>query len=86
MTKSRGMRWAGHVALMGEKGNVLVHRFLVRKPEERRPLEIPRRRYEGTIKIDSREIGWGGMEWILLAQDRGLWRALVNTALNLRVL
>jgi hypothetical protein len=83
MTKSRRMRWAGHVALMGEKRN--AYRILVGKPGGKRPLGRPRRRWVDNIKIDLREIGWDGMGHINLAQDRDLWRALVNTVMNLRV-
>jgi hypothetical protein len=68
---------------MGAKRN--AYRLLVGKPEGRGPLERPRRRWVDNIKIDLREIGWDGMDWIDLAQDRDLWRALVNTAMNLRV-
>jgi hypothetical protein len=82
--KSRRMRWAGHVARMGEGRN--VYRALVGKPEGKRPLERPRRRWEDGIKMNLREIGWGGVEWIHLAQDRDLWRAVVNAVMNLRVL
>jgi hypothetical protein len=57
----------------------------VGKPEGKRPLGRTRRRWVGYIKIDLREIGWNGMDWIHLAQDRGQWRALVNTVMNLRV-
>jgi hypothetical protein len=57
-------------------------RILVGKPEGKRPLRRPRRRWEDTIKMDLREIGCGGMEWIDLAQDRDQWRALVNTVMN----
>jgi hypothetical protein len=57
----------------------------VGKPEGKRPLGRPRHRWEYNIKIDLREIGWGGMDWIDLAQDRDQWRALVNTVMNLRV-
>jgi hypothetical protein len=60
-------------------------RALVGKPEERRPLGRPRRRWENNIKMDLREVGWGGMDWINLAQDRDRWRALVYTVMNLRV-
>jgi hypothetical protein len=66
--KSRRMRWAGHVARMGEERE--VHRVLVGKPEGKRPLERSRYRWEDGIKMDLREIGWGGVEWIHLAQDR----------------
>jgi hypothetical protein len=82
--KSRRMRWAGHVARTGEGRN--VYRALVGKPEGKRPLERPRRRWEDRIKMDLREIGWGGVEWIHLAQDRDRWRAVVNAVMNLRVL
>jgi hypothetical protein len=82
--KSRRMRWAGHVAHMGEGRN--VYRILVGKPEGKRPLGRPRRRWEDGIKMDLREIGWGGVEWIKLAQDRDRWRAVVNAVMNLRVL
>jgi hypothetical protein len=83
IAKSMRMRWAGHVAKMGEKRN--AYRILVGKPEEKRPLGRPRRRWEDNIIMDVREIGWGGMDWIDLAQDRDQWRALVNTVMNLRV-
>jgi hypothetical protein len=69
---------------MGEKGN--TYRILVGKPEGKRPLGRPRRRWEDNIRMDVRDIGWGGMDWIDLAQDRDQWRALVNTVMNLRVL
>jgi hypothetical protein len=68
---------------MGEKQN--AYRILVGKPEGRRQLGRPRRRCVDNIKIDLREIGWDGVDWIDLAQDRGQWRALVNTVMNLRV-
>jgi hypothetical protein len=57
----------------------------VGKPEGKRPLGRPTRRWEDNIKIDFREIEWGGMDWIYLAQDRDQWRVLVNTVMNLRV-
>jgi hypothetical protein len=84
--KSRRMRWAGHVARMGEGRN--GYGVLMGKPEGKRPLERPRRRWEDGIKMDLREIGWGGggVEWINLAQDRDRWRAVVNAVMNLRVL
>jgi hypothetical protein len=66
--KPRRLRWAGHVARMGER--IGAYRALVGKPEGRRPLGIPRRRWEDNIKMDLREIGWGGVDWIDLAQDR----------------
>jgi hypothetical protein len=68
---------------MGEKGN--AYRILVGKPEGKRPLERPRRRWEDGIKMDFRQIGLGVMDWIDLPQDRDYWRALVNTVMNLRV-
>jgi transposase len=80
MIKSRRMRWAGHVALMGEKRN--AYRILVGKPKGKRPLGTPRRRWVDTIII---EVGWDGVDWIDMAQDRGQWRTLVNTVLNFRV-
>jgi hypothetical protein len=67
---------------MGEKRN--AYRILVGKPERKRPLGRPRRRWENNIRMDLREIGWGGMDWIHLSQDMDQWRALVNTEMNLR--
>jgi hypothetical protein len=67
----------------GEKRN--TYRTLVGNPEGKRPLGRPRRRYVDDIKMELTEIGWGGMDWIHLAQDRDRWRALVNTVLNFRV-
>jgi hypothetical protein len=81
--KSRRMRWVGHVARMGEKIN--AYRLLVGKPEGKRPLGRPRHRWVDSIKIDLLEIGWGGVDWIGLAQDRDKLRALVNAAMNLRL-
>jgi hypothetical protein len=68
MIMSRRMRWAGHVARIGDKTNVC--RILVGKPERRRSLGRPRRRWVDNIKMDLREIGWNGMDWIDLAQER----------------
>jgi hypothetical protein len=82
--KSRRMRWAGHVARMGEERK--VYNVLVGKPEGKRPLGRPRRRWEDGIRTDLREIGLGGVDWIRLAQDRGPWRAVVSAVMNLRVL
>jgi hypothetical protein len=62
-----------------------TYRALVGKPEGRRPLGRPRRRWEDNIKMDLQVVGWGGMDWINLAQDRERWRALVNAVMNLRV-
>jgi hypothetical protein len=81
--KSRRMGWAGHVVRMGAKKN--AYRLLVGKPEGKRPLGRRRRRWVDNIKINRREIGWDGMGWIDLAQDRDQWRALVNTVMNFRV-
>jgi hypothetical protein len=83
MINSRRMRWAGHVAHMGKKRD--PHRILVGKPEGRRPLGRPRCRWENNIKSDLREIRWGGMDCIHLAQDRYQWRAFLNTVMNLQV-
>ena len=82
VVKSRRMRWAGHVARMGEGRG--VHRVLMGKPEGKRALGRPRRRWKDNIKMDLRE-GEGGGDWMELAQDRDRWRALVNTVMNLRV-
>jgi hypothetical protein len=84
MIKSRRMSWAVHVARMGAKRN--AYRILVGKPEGKRPLGRPRSRWVKNMKIDLGEIGWGGMDWIDLAQDRDQWRALVNTVMKHRVL
>jgi hypothetical protein len=81
--KARMMRWAGHVVRMGEVRG--AYNILVGRPEGRRPLGRPRRRWEDNIKIDLREIGFGDVDWIYLAQYRDRWRALVNTVMNLRV-
>jgi hypothetical protein len=67
---------------MREKRN--AYRILVRKPEEKRALGRPRRRWVNNAKMDLTEIGWGSMDWIDLAQDRDRWRALVNTVMNFR--
>jgi hypothetical protein len=81
--KSRRMRWAGHVAPMGEgRGS---YRVLVGRPEGKRPLGRPRRRWEDNIKMDLREIRIDGANWIRLAQDSVQCRAFVNTVMNLRV-
>jgi hypothetical protein len=81
--RARRIRWAGQVARMGEKRN--TYRLLMRKPEGRRPLGRPRRRWLNNIRMDLVQVGWGDMDWIGLAQDRGRWRALVDSLLNLRV-
>jgi hypothetical protein len=77
------MRWAGHVALLGEVRG--AHNILVAKPEGRRPLGRPMRRWEDNIKMDLGEIGFGDVDWIHWAQDRDRLRAVVNTVMNLRV-
>ena len=81
--KSRRMKWAGHVARMCEDSR--VYRVLVGKPEGRRPLGRPRRRWVDNIRIDLQEVGCGYMDWIGLAQDRDRWRTLVSAVMNLRV-
>ena len=68
VTKSRRLRWAGHVARMGERKG--VYRVLVGKPEGKRPLGRPRRKWEDNIKMDLQEVGCRGMDWIELIQDR----------------
>ena len=78
--KSRRMRWAGHVARVGE-----VYRILVGKPEGKRPLGRPRRKCVNNIRMDLEEVGCGYMDWIGLAQDRDRWRTLVSAVMNLRV-
>jgi hypothetical protein len=81
--KSRRMRWADHVAQMGEKRN--AYRLSVGKPEGKRPLGRRRRRWVDNIRMDLGEVGWSDVDWISLAQDRNRWRDLVNSVLNLRV-
>jgi hypothetical protein len=81
--KARRMRWAGHVAHMVEVRG--AYNILVGRPEGRRPLGRPGRRWEDNIKIGLGETGFGDVDWIHLAQDRGRWRALVNTVMNLQV-
>jgi transposase len=76
------MRWAGNVARMGE--GRCIYRVLVGRPQGKRPLGRPRCRWEDNIKMDLREIGIDGANWIQLAQDRVQWRAFVNTVMNLR--
>ena len=81
--KSRAMRWAGHVARMGEER--VVYRVLVGKPEGRRPLGRPRRRWANNIRTDLQELGCVYMDLIGLAQDRNRWRTLVSAVMNVRV-
>jgi hypothetical protein len=77
------MRWAGHVALLGEERG--VYRVLVGKTEGKRPLGRPRRRWDNNIRMDLQEVGCGDVDWIVLAQNGDRWRALVNAIMNLRV-
>ena len=81
--KLRRMRWAGHVARMGEERE--VYRVLVWKPEGEKPLGRPRRRWVDNIRVDFQEVGCGYMDWIGLAQDTDRWRTLVSAVMNLRV-
>ena len=81
--KSRRLRWAGHMARMKEGRG--VHKVLVGKPEGKRPLGRPRRRWEDNIKMDLQEAGRGCGEWIELAKDRDRRRALVSTVMNFGV-
>ncbi|KAJ4425988.1 hypothetical protein ANN_27614 [Periplaneta americana] len=80
--KSRRLRWAGHVARMGKSRN--AYRVLVGRPEGKRSLGRPRRRWEDNIKMDLRELGYDDNDWINLAQDRDRWRGYVRATLNLR--
>jgi len=80
VVKSRRMRWAGHVARMVEDRD--GHRVLVDKPEGKRPLGRPRRRWKDNIKMDLQEVEGGREDWMELAQDRDRWRALVGTVRN----
>ena len=77
------MKWAGHVAHMGERRG--VYKVLVRKPEGKRPLGKASFRWEYSIKKDHQEEGCRGMDWIDVAQDRGMWWVLVNAVMNVRV-
>ena len=83
VVKSKRMRWARHVARMGEDRG--VHRVLVGKPKGKRPLGRPRRRWEYNIKMDLQEVGGGRGDWMELAQDRDRWWALVGTVGDFRV-
>ena len=77
------MRWAGHVALMGEERG--AYRFLVGEPEGKRPLGRPRRRWVDNIRMDLQEVGCGYVDWIGLAQDRDRWGKIVSAVMNLVV-
>ena len=81
--KSRKMRWAGHVARVGEER--VVYRGLVGKPEGKRPLGRPRRRWVDNIRMDLQEVECGYMDWIWRAQDKDRWRTLVSAVMNLGV-
>jgi hypothetical protein len=70
---------------MGEQLEENAYRILVGKPERKRPLGRPRHKWEDNIKMDLRDVGWSGMDWIDLAHDRNQWRALVNMVMNLQV-
>jgi hypothetical protein len=83
VVKSRRMRWAGHVARIGE--GTSIYRVLVLKPEGKRPLGRPRCSWEDNIKMDLRETGIEGAKWIRLAQDRVRWRDFLSTVMNLQV-
>jgi hypothetical protein len=78
------MKWEGHVARMGEERKVF--KVLVGKPEGKRPLGRPRRRWKDRIRMDLREIVLGSVDWIRPAQDRDQWRTVVSAVMNLRVL
>jgi len=80
VVKSRRIRWAGHVARMGQGRG--MHRVLLGKPEGKRPLGRPRRRWEDNIKMELQEVGRGWGDWMELVQDRDRWRALVSTVMN----
>jgi hypothetical protein len=81
--ESSKMSWVGHVERMGEMRN--SYKILVEKPEGKRPLGNPRRRWEGNIKMDLREIGWESADLIHLSQDGDQWWAVVNTVMKLWV-
>jgi hypothetical protein len=79
--KGRTIRWAGHIARLGEKRD--AYRLFVGKPEGRRTLRRPRRRWLDNIRVDLVEVRWGDVDWTGLAQDRDRWRALVNSGIEL---
>ena len=82
--KSRRLRWAGHMEHMEQSRN--AYRVLVGKPESKRTLGRPRRRWEDNIKMDLRKVGCDPRDWIALAEDRDQWRAYVRAVMNLWVL
>ena len=84
MIKSRRIKWVGACSTYGEEERS-IQSFGVGKPEGKRALGRPRRRWEDNIKMDLQEVGCGGMDWIELVQDRDRCRALVNAVMNLRV-
>jgi len=83
LIRSRRMRWAGHVARRGEERE--VYKVLMGKPEGKRPLGRPRRRWVDNIRMNLQEVGSGYVDWIGLAQDRDRWRTLVSAVMSLRV-
>ena len=83
LIKSRRMSWAGHVARMGEER--VVYWVLVGKPEGKRPLGRPRRRWVDNIRMDLQEVGCVHVDWFGLAQDRDRWHTLVSAVMNLRI-
>ena len=83
MVKSRRIRWAGHVARMGERRG--MYRVLVGKPAGKRPLGRPRRRWEDDIKMGLQEVGCGDMDWMELDQNGDSWRAPVSAVMKLGV-
>jgi hypothetical protein len=82
MIKSRRMIWTGHIARMENRNTYTI---MVGKPEGKRPLGRPKRRCLHNIKMDLTEIGWDGMDWFDLAEERDQWRAFVNMVMKLRV-
>jgi hypothetical protein len=80
---SRRLRWAGHVARIGDKKNAC--RLFVGNPEGKRQLRRPRRVWMDNIRMYLGEVGWDDVDWIGVAQDRNMWRALVDALMNLRV-
>jgi hypothetical protein len=83
VNKSKRLRWAWHVACIGERRG--TYRVLMGKPERKRPLVGLRHGWGDNIHTDVREASWGGINWIDVAQDRNRWQALVNAVMNLRV-